>query len=279
MKPKLQKMCDDFSLFTSMRYDPRLEHIKSSGLGDASWNFENDSPLYMLDFHRDRLLRAATHWKWQPAIDRLSGDNGLSSLAQLVLDNVETSQQTPLKIKLVVSRQGDIKVEQLKIPEIPLQNLFPARLPPPSRALLDDEPGKATVFSLLVDRPATTRSEYTHFKTTKREIYDTARQRAGITYADPAEVLVIDQDDGSIMEGTFTTPYFWRNGQWITPPVATHFSWNEGSGGQDGTSRRWALERGLAFEETINVNTLVHGEECWVSNGVRGFIAATVHLQ
>jgi branched-subunit amino acid aminotransferase/4-amino-4-deoxychorismate lyase len=236
-------MSDDFYLFTSMRYDPRLEHIQSCGLGSKSWNFENSSALYMLDFHRDRLLRAATHWKWQAAVDRLSGDSGLLSLASLVSGNVETSQQTSLKIKLVVSRQGDIKVEQLKIPDVSLQNLFPARLPHPTRASLDDEPERAMVFTLLVDRTATTRSEYTHFKTTKRDMYDAARQRAGITYADPAEVLVIDQCDGSIMEGTFTTPYFWRDGRWVTPPVAAHFSRDEGCGGQDGTSRRWALER------------------------------------
>ncbi|RGP59382.1 aminodeoxychorismate lyase [Fusarium longipes] len=122
------------------------------------------------------------------------------------------------------------------------------------------------------------RSEYTHFKTTKRDMYDAARQRAGITYADPAEVLVIDQGDGSVMEGTFTTPYFWRNGRWVTPPVAAQFSRDEGSGGQDGTSRRWALERGLVFEQAINAKSLVHGEECWISNGVRGFVAATIRL-
>lgn len=236
-------MSEDFSLFTSIRYDPRLEHMQSHGLSGQGWNFENQSPLYMLDFHRDRLLRAAAYWKWQPAIDRLSGDSGISSLAQLISDNVETYQQTPLKIKIVVSQNGDIKVEQLRIPEVPLQNLFPARLPNPGRALLDDEPRKASVFALLVDRAAMKRSEYTHFKTTKRNMYDAARQRAGITYADAAEVLVINQDDGSVMEGTFTTPYFWRDGGWVTPPVATHFSWDEGNGGQDGTSRRWALER------------------------------------
>lgn len=74
-------------------------------------------------------------------------------------------------------------------------------------------------------------------------MYDAARQRAGISYADPVEVLVVNQDDGSVMEGTFTTPYFWRAGHWVTPPVAAQFSWEEGNGGQDGTSRRWALER------------------------------------
>lgn len=30
--------------------------------------------------------------------------------------------------------------------------------------------------------------------------------------------------------------------------------------------------RGLCIEEAINVSTLTEGEECWISNGVRGFM-------
>ncbi|KAM0557241.1 hypothetical protein ACHAPJ_005505 [Fusarium lateritium] len=271
-------MTDDFSLFTSMRYDPNLETLQSRGLNGKGWNFDNQSPLYMLDFHRDRLVRAATHWKWQPAIDRLSGANGLQSLTQFISDAVGPSQQTPLRLRIVVSRQGEIKVEKFNTPEVPLQNLLPTRLPSPSSAAQDDEPQKVANFTLLVDQASTARSEYTHFKTTKRAMYDAARQRAGIGLADPAEVLIINQDDGSVMEGTITTPYFWRDGRWVTPPVAAQFSWDEGNGGQDGTSRRWALQRGIASEQAVNANFLVHGEECWISNGVRGFISATINL-
>ncbi|KAL9567472.1 hypothetical protein ACKAV7_008422 [Fusarium commune] len=256
-------MADHFSLFTSLR---------------KGWNFENKSPLYMLDFHRDRLLRAATYWKWQPAIDQLAGAHGLWSLVQLMSDAVGPSRQTPLKLKIIVSREGNIKVEKSNTPEVPLQNLFPARLPYLSRAPLDDEPKKVPSYTLLVDQASTTRSEYTHLKTTTRAMYDAARQRAGISYASPTEVLIVNQDDGSVMEGTFTTPYFWRDGQWVTPPVAAQFSWDDGNGGQDGTSRHWALERGIASEQVVEVNSLVHGEECWISNGVRGFISATVYL-
>ncbi|KAF5673327.1 aminodeoxychorismate lyase [Fusarium heterosporum] len=271
-------MADDFSLFTSLRYDAGLQQLQGRGLTGEGWNFDNRSPLYMLDFHRDRLLKAAIHWKWQPPIDRLSGSHGLSTLARLISDAVGPAPQSPLKVRIVVSPQGDIKVEHSSTPEIPLQNLLPARLPDPSCVPLDDEPRKASGYTLLVDQTSTARSEYTHFKTTKRDMYDAARRRAEISYADPFEVLVVNRDDGSVMEGTFTTPFFWRAGRWVTPPVAIQFSWNEGDGGQDGTSRRWALERGLASEQVIPVKSLVNGEECWISNGVRGFIPATVQL-
>ena len=74
-------------------------------------------------------------------------------------------------------------------------------------------------------------------------MYDAARERANIRPGVMKEVLVVNRDDQSVMEGSTTTPYFWRDGRWVTPPVSAKFSWKDGSGGQDGTSRRWALER------------------------------------
>jgi 4-amino-4-deoxychorismate lyase len=37
-------------------------------------------------------------------------------------------------------------------------------------------------------------------------------------------------------------------------------------------------DRGLAVEETIKVDSLVEGEDCWISNGVRGFIYGRIRL-
>ncbi|KAF2475248.1 uncharacterized protein BDR25DRAFT_340083 [Lindgomyces ingoldianus] len=44
-----------------------------------------------------------------------------------------------------------------------------------------------------------------------------------------------------------------------------------GSGGQRGTTRRWALAKGMCMEEPVGVDTVTIGEGVWVSNGVRGF--------
>jgi len=70
------------------------------------------------------------------------------------------------------------------------------------------------------------------------------------------------------MEGSLTSVYFWRGGRWITPTV--------GSGGQDGTSRRLALERDLCGEGVVKAGELVEGEACWISSGVRGFMRGEV---
>lgn len=47
-------------------------------------------------------------------------------------------------------------------------------------------------------------------------------------------------------------------------------SWPD-SGGQRGTTRRWALRAGICSEEIVEKSTVRIGEEVWVSNGVRGF--------
>lgn len=253
---------DPFSIFTSLRFDPSLLQVPDHpSLSHAGWNRANGSPLYMLDYHRDRLLRAATHWRWAEAVDRLSGDSGLALLARQAEQAAASAgagaapdqEKTPLRLRIVVDPHGAVTSEAFKTPACPLVNLFPARLPPPPAELSeqagdggdgdDADPRRQPCYALLVDSEAIARSEFTHFKTTRRAMYDAARRRAGISPSDEKEVLVVSGDDGSVMEGTTTTPYFLRAGRWVTPPVAAKFSWDDGSGGQDGTSRRWALER------------------------------------
>lgn len=68
------------------------------------------------------------------------------------------------------------------------------------------------------------------------------------------------------MEGSLTTPYFNRNGRWVTPPV-----WDEDHGGQRGTTRRYAIEQKLCQVEAVSIDSLKNGEKVWISNGVRGF--------
>lgn len=73
------------------------------------------------------------------------------------------------------------------------------------------------------------------------------------------------------MEGTLTTPYFFREGRWITPA--------EGCGGNRGTTRRWALDAGLCEEGVLRRESVREGEVVWLSNGVRGFGWGIVELE
>ncbi|KAK3377905.1 aminotransferase [Podospora didyma] len=276
-------MAADFQLFTSLRYDPSLLKVRDSALNQGGWNHANASPFYMLDFHRDRLLRAATHWGWDTAVEVLTGELGLERLAGSIMKFLGEDQKSPMRVKVVVSQDGTMTIEAGKVPGMALSNLYPRRLPRPGESPLSsgDESGRPPTvepYEVVLDGAKTPASEYTHFKTTRREIYDRARQSAGINVTDKKEVLIIRVNDGAIMEGSITTPYFWRNGRWVTPAVSAKYNPKTGSGGQDGTTRRWALEKGLAFEETVLVDSLQDGEECWLSNGLRGFMYGRLSL-
>lgn len=133
------------------------------------------------------------------------------------------------------------------------------------------------------------------FKTLNRKVYDDARARVLPTaqkenqqYANH-EVLMYDED-GNASETSLCSVYFWRHGQWVTPPVANLAGLAAGigydasgddqglelKGGQRGTTRRYALERKLCVEEVVPKDELRRGEVCWISNGVRGFAMAVL---
>ena len=76
------------------------------------------------------------------------------------------------------------------------------------------------------------------------------------------EVLIVN-DDGQIMEGCRFTPYFRRGSKWVTPAAE--------SGGNLGTTRRWALEKGLCEEGVVTVGSVRYGEMVVLSNGAKGF--------
>lgn len=274
-------MGEDFQLFTSLRFDPTLLQLADSQQDDLGWNSTKPSPYYMLDYHRDRMLKAASHWGWDRAIAAIEGASGLARLESFIAEQLgqDTSNQ-PRRVKVLLSREGQLGLESSVVPATSLANFFPKQLSGPddhSSADGQESPlGQLRLsppYFVHLDVRLTRRSEYTHYKTTKRDMYDQARARASLKPTDAThEVLIVDEATGSIMEGSLTTPYFFRGGRWVTPPVARKFNTNDGSGGQDGTTRRWALERGLAVEEEIKARDVADGEAVWLSNGVRGFV-------
>lgn len=275
-------MAEDILLFTSLRYDPLLLSLP---INIEHWQSETQqpSPYYMFPYHRDRLIQAALEFGWHAAADRLSNSEGLTHLLLHVSNVCDIQPKGPLRVKVLLSQDISITVEAFPTPEVSQWNLYLSRLPPPRSAsntyvspltggalqvgendAVHGDPPREEPWEVLLDTATTTPSSYTSFKTTKRDMYDAARMRVGIeSMAEKREVLLIGDKDGHVMEGSLTTPYFWRNDKWTTPPLS--------SGGQAGTTRRWALAKELCVEGEVKAETLVDGEECWISNGVRGF--------
>jgi 4-amino-4-deoxychorismate lyase len=277
-------MAPTFQLFTSLRYDPLLTTLS---INTSHWDDDlkngSPSPFYMLPHHRDRILQAALHFGWTEAAAKISGHEGFTNLLNSLTTAIDTTSPHPLRVRVLLSYDGSIKIETSPTPTVTQWNLYPSRIPPskdvPKMKVspltggalevgADDsvhgDPTEGVPWDIIADKVRTTPSPYTAYKTTSRDMYVSARERAGIKdMAEKREVLIISEKDGEIMEGSLTSPFFWREGRWITPPLE--------SGGQAGTTRRWALERGICVERVVKVDELVDGELCWISNGVRGF--------
>ena len=86
---------------------------------------------------------------------------------------------------------------------------------------------------------------------------------AGIPTLTTLKEVLLYNPDNEILDGSTSTPYFYRDGRWVTPASA--------SGGLQGTTRRWALENGLCVEGTIDKDSVEIGEIVWFSNAVKGF--------
>lgn len=245
----------DFKIFTSIRYDPiLLEAPQHATLNTTGWNRSTASPWYMLDYHRDRMLRAANHFGWAAVTEKLEGLQGLQTLEDFLEPFSKTAGLTSHRVRVLVNKAGELSYESSPVPQKTLSSLLPSHLPAPTetqdKPSTGNTPLKQPQYEILVDSGFTLPNEFTHFKTTRREMYDAARNRYQLALADLKEVLLVNSEDGSIMEGSFTTPYFWRNGRWVTPPVSQEFNkGGQDSGGNDGTSRRWALERYVPWLE------------------------------
>lgn len=166
---------------------------------------------------------------------------------------------------------GFVSVTSTPLPSIPLSSLsfshFPTilcQLPPPIGHPIF-EPSWRIFPSLTSISP----SLLTRHKTTDRSMYDEARsfipsspeqRESALNLLN--EVLVFNLEK-EVMEGSISTPYFWRQGRWVTPPAS--------AGGNVGTTRIYALATGLCVEETVPKQTITHGEAIWLSNGARGW--------
>ncbi|EFX04217.1 hypothetical protein CMQ_1145 [Grosmannia clavigera kw1407] len=295
-------MPDDssFELFSSVRYDDALRDLpQKSAFAYGGWNTRQSSPFYMLDFHRDRLLRAAEHWEWEDAAATITGDDGLQRLERVLQSSVDghtlNNGDGPLRCRVALNMNGRLHCSVFAAQETALVGLVPPQLPPPGfmASSCDGKGETQLLFPLLrslrselgpqpyevsIDLDGIAASAYTHYKTTRRQMYDDARQRAGITGPEQKEVLLINAESGMIMDGSISTVYFWRHGRWVTPPVPSIYDRDAGSGGLDGTTRRWALEHRLAVQEEVKAASVLDGEECWLSNGVRGFLYGKIKI-
>ena len=255
-----------FQLISSLRYDPILPEVVSQQPALA-YPDPLPTPYYLLPYHLDRLTNAARHFCWHNALRLLEQD--LTTFLAL-LDGFIPDRTRPWRLRIVIEdkAEGGLNVEVNPTAPIEEPRLFV--LPFTTTNSVQE------VWRVYVDSQPTIPSAFTTHKSTAREYYTAARHRAGImSPQEHAEVLVVNPA-GEVMEGSITTPYFRRRSpgggslEWVTPPLSC--------GGNAGTTRRYALAQGFCSEQVIPAAELVDGKECWISNGVRGFMRGVVVL-
>ncbi|KAM3425148.1 hypothetical protein BST61_g7107 [Cercospora zeina] len=249
-------------VYTSIRYDRRLPQSASNTAASCG----TPCSFYMLEHHWTRLQVA----KWSTfffADDRPRPNSGgptvlLNTLTRAVKQWHEQhpdEQPEALRVKLRIYVGGRMTTEIFHpLRSIPMESLFPKSF--------KVKPNTPIEWTIVLDSEPTEPSEGTMYKTNDRSSYGRARAAAQIlTYQIPREVLLYTPGR-VVLDGSICTPYFFRDGEWVTPEAA--------AGGLQGTTRRWALTKELCVEGNISIDSFQDGETVWLSNAVRGYFPA-----
>ncbi|UNI16569.1 Aminodeoxychorismate lyase [Purpureocillium takamizusanense] len=253
-----QNLPADFFIFTSIRYEPSLR--------DATVNL----PYYLLPFHLARLRTAAAAFDLPKVREILEDEESALSLLTTTVNNAVPDKTKPWRVNVRLTPGGHVAASATSLP--PLKNNIMSL--PDVEALpqfLQKEVGRRglTYWDVVVDSLPTPASLFTGHKTSVRDMYNAARARVGlVSYDEPREILLWNEN-GEVTEGSITTVYLWREAsgsgarRLVTPPLQC--------GPNAGSTRRYALSKGLCDEEAVKLEELKDGDEIWLSHASDGF--------
>lgn len=247
-------------VFTTLRYDPMLRDCPNNM--SLAGSFPESGALYMFRYHVDR-LQTALSWVGRQCPAKTITQETIREVIQRL-----PNEENALRLRITFDLESGLaSIISAPTPVLALHNLFPKSLD------IEMQPEPAVKYELYICPHSTKPSLQTRHKTSDRDVYNAARLACGLTAqptADPVEVLLWNPA-GELMEGSLTSVYVRRQGRWVTPHLDC--------GGNDGTTRRWALETALCSEGIVKIDGddgLKEGELAWISNGLRGFIQGTV---
>ena len=277
----------DWDILSTFRWDPSLGYRMATQLCNRDEKYitksvdeDHVSEFYLLPYHRDRMAAAAVAFR-RPFPECFEGEAGLLKFEELLQREVarkihedKDNGEAPSCLRIRVCLSKDANWSIMVAPLQPSTTCCPF----PTKSLLQTLPLTYRVFIA----PASSKpSLHTIHKTTYRDHYNHLRNLIPSWAIDPkqndgldAEILLISED-GEIIEGSITTPYFkftslnsiGKAGQYfaiLRTPRAE-------AGGNLGTTRRWALEREWCEEAPIMKKDLCVGDTLFLSNGVRGW--------
>jgi para-aminobenzoate synthetase/4-amino-4-deoxychorismate lyase len=183
-----------------------------------------DGGFFLVDRHLDRMARSAQHAGYACDVGRL----------RHTLDGAVAGHAEPLRVRLMLARDGVVRVEAVNLTEI----AKPARV-------------------MFAARPIDRRNEFLYHKTTNRLVYDDARHQAPGGIDD----VVLWNADRQVTETTIANIVAEIGGRKLTPPV-----W---CGLLAGTFRAQLLDDGAIEEEIVTIDQLSTASRVWLINSVR----------
>lgn len=249
----------EFDLLSTIRYDPNLTPAPPSSASDITrQNF------FLFSEHFQRLLFTLKYFQIQMLEEDKADAENFSVTEDFILERlIESIDKSPLsvtqpmKVRVLVSLQGELKIELYTTPERP--NLLEAVK---KRDGVDINAGD--IWDVRVDTEQTLISPFTSFKTTNRSLQTAARNR-GIPGLKPGleEVIMVNQE-GIVMEGSITNIAINRDGAWVTPDLS--------SGCLCGVVRHYLIHEKFLNEGKILKLELTPGTEVLLFNGVMGLV-------
>lgn len=193
--------------------------------------WEPGNGFFLVDEHLKRLLDSAEYFCFP--VDEMD--------LRRRLDDLEaTASGDPLRVRILLTRNGDITVESRDA---------------------EASTGENTWLVKFADNPVNKTDKFLYHKTTNRTVYNTARD-ACPQYDD----VILWNTDGKVTESSIANIVIERGGRLITPPVSC--------GLLDGTFRRHLLKKGRIEEECIRIEDLANADRLFLINSVRKWIPA-----
>ena len=191
------------------------------------------SAFFLLDKHLERIAASALYFGF-------SCDRGV--IESRLLDCVRSLRSQQTRIRLLLSRRGEIRIEHTDLPAEP--------------------PGKTWKVALATS-PVDARNTLLYHKTTDRTVYE--RARADAINADD---IILWNEQAQVTESTIANVVIERNGTLITPPVSC--------GLLPGVFRQLLLETGKISEAIVSVDELFRAPRVYLVNSVRTWMPVTL---
>lgn len=245
-----------FEILSTIRYDPSLTEERPHSV--ASITKRN---FFLLTEHVERLKFTVDYFASKTGMEEVFPfeieENYIFQLLVKAIDDSQLSTAEPLRIRLLTSMEGKIRVELYETaPRVDLLD-----------GLLDDYPQDQR-YDVYVDTTPVLPSPFTSFKTTSRDVYTRARNKA-LPGSSKREEVILVNSCGEVMEGSITNIAIKsESGEWITPKLT--------SGCLCGVTRHFLLQKNMIKEDLIQLDRLHVGQDVLMLNGILGVVRGTI---